>query len=182
MRCLTSALICCSARSSWVMASTVELMDSTPRRIGGRTRFSPAWMTMSSIFQEAKPGAVILTRYFPGETAEKENAPVASDCVVRVVLSSVFSRVMWALEMVASSRVGDGAGEDGGAGCVGELDDGCRGCWARSFADEGPEKKSAEESGLPSRLDANWHTAHCCRLSEAESPRLRECGRAMEWL
>jgi hypothetical protein len=60
-------------------------------------------MMTSSIFQEAKPGAVILTRYLPGRTARKTNAPVLSDCVVRVVLVSVSSRVMCALVMMASS-------------------------------------------------------------------------------
>jgi hypothetical protein len=103
MRCFTSALICCSARSSCVMASTLELMDSTPRKIGGKTRFSPGRMTTSWIFQEAKPGAVILTRYFPGATAEKEKAPVFSEVVVRLALVSMSSRVMCALKTMASS-------------------------------------------------------------------------------
>src|ERR1700735_4560891 len=59
-------------------------------------------MATSSIFQEAKPGAVIWMRYLPGETALKEKTPLASDCVERKVLSSVFSRLMLALETVAS--------------------------------------------------------------------------------
>ena len=80
IRCLTSALICSSARSSWVMASTVELMDSTPRTMGGRTRFSSRADDNVFDLPVGEAGErVILMTYFSGETAVKEKAPFASD-------------------------------------------------------------------------------------------------------
>ena len=139
MRCFTSALICCSARSSWVMASTVERMDSTPRRIGGRTRSCPAWMTTSSIFQEAKPGAVILTRYFPGGTARKEKAPATSDCVMRVVLVSLSSMEMCAVEMVAWSVSVTVPERTEALGASGNWVVGI--CWARRPTAQEPRKR-----------------------------------------
>jgi hypothetical protein len=60
------------------------------------------WTTTSSIFHEANPGAVILTRYFPGGSEPKENAPVSSDFVVSAALVSMFERMMCALGMMAS--------------------------------------------------------------------------------
>src|SRR5271170_4211533 len=176
MRCFTSALICCSARSSCVIASTVELMDSTPRRMGGRTKFSPGRMMTSSIFQDAKPGAVILTRYFPGGTARKENSPVTLDCVVREDLVSTFSKVMCALEMVASSvsvivpeRIEVlGASGSWTAGIGG-------GCWAGRLVTQGPSRREKAQRSLAclARLRcglAHFIAAAACR----EKPNARK--------
>src|SRR5271170_5658706 len=111
------------------MASIVDFMDSTPRTMGGSTRSSLSRMTTSSIFQEAKPGAMIWIRYLPGETSLKEKTPLGSDCVERKVLSSVFSRLMLALETVASwasvmvPEMTDVLGASGS--CGDEVDAGC---------------------------------------------------------
>ena len=149
MRCFTSTLICCSARSSCVIASTVDLMDSTPRRMGGRTKFSPAWIRTSSIFQDAKPGAVILTKYLPGATARKENAPVSSERVVRKFLVSPSSRVIWALEMVASSMSVTVPESTEALGASGNwMAEVAACCWARRSISQGTIRRRRTQRSL----------------------------------
>ncbi len=150
MRCLTSALICSSARSSRVIASTVELMDSTPSTIGGRMRSCPARRTTSSIFHGAKPVAVMRTVYLPGGTTWKEKAPVSSERVVTVVLLSMPSRAMRApatVASVASVTVPEMTERPGASGsCEARVaeDWGC----ARSRATQRTASRDARESVL----------------------------------
>src|ERR1700709_287882 len=128
-------------------------MDSTPRTIGGRTKFAPAWIRTSSTFQAAKPGAVILTKYLPGATARKENAPVSSDCVLREVLVSLSSRVICALEMMASSVSVTVPESTDALGALGSwMAGGAACCWARTSISQGRIRRRKTQRRLGWRL------------------------------
>ena len=89
---------------------------------------------------------MILTKYLPGATARNENAPVSSERVVREILVSLSSRVICALEMVASSvpesteALGaSGSWMAGVAACC---------CWARRSISQGTIRRRRTQRSL----------------------------------
>ena len=118
---------------------------------------------------------MILTKYLPGATARNENAPVSSERVVREILVSLSSRVICALEMVASSvpesteALGaSGSWMAGVAACC---------CWARRSISQGTIRRRRTQRSLVGKgVTSRLGTTHIYRRLSKKSNARKNAG------